>query len=93
MVVDYKLVVFAHGKRRKMILRCLEKGIKTPKMIADECKISISNVSVALPELKDKQLIECKNPENHTNKFYEITKKGINILKEENSIYSKESKQ
>ena len=47
-----------------------------PKQIAEECKISISNVSVALSELLKKSLIKCLNPNDKLFRFYEILKKG-----------------
>lgn len=82
---DYHLISFLHrAKRRTAVLRCLEKP-KTPKEIAIECELSISNISNALSELKEKELIECINPEDHISKFYQQTKKGkdaLNMMKE-----------
>jgi DNA-binding MarR family transcriptional regulator len=77
---DYSLISFLHrAKRRTAVLKCLEKP-KTPKDIAFECKLNISNVSNALTELKEKDLIECINPEDHISKFYQRTKKGDGAL-------------
>lgn len=89
MPTNYELLSFIQGPRRKKVLMCLESGIKTPKQIADECQISISNVSNTLPELKDKKLVECKNPESHVNKYFEITDKGKRLLKESEEYYGK----
>jgi len=80
MKIDYELISFIQGKRRKAVLKCLEGGIKIPRQIASECKISISNVSNTLPELLNKDLIVCKNPKSHVNKYFEITKKGSRLL-------------
>ena len=79
---DYELISFIQGSRRKAVLFCIEKQPKIPKQIAEECKISISNVSNTLPELIKKGLIECKNPKSRVYKYYEITKKGRELLKE-----------
>lgn len=81
---DYELLSFIHGSRRKLVLSALNEGVKTPKEIADKCKISISNVSNTLPELVKKRLVICKNPKNHIYKYYEITNKGKELLKEIN---------
>ena len=78
---DYHLISFLYrATRRTAVLKCLDKP-KTPKEIAVECELSISNISNALAELKDKELIECINPEDHISKFYCQTKKGKEVLK------------
>ena len=81
---DYELLSFIQGSRRKVVLQSLEKGVKIPKHIAEECKISISNVSNSLAELLEKGLVVCNNPQSHVYKYYELTKKGKEILKEIN---------
>jgi len=55
---------------------------KIPKEIAKECRISISNVSNTLPELLKKGLVKCKNPKDHYYKYYELTKKGKEVLEQ-----------
>jgi len=79
---DYGLKSFIlRAKRRKEIFLCLKDRAKIPKEIATECKISISNVSNTLPELMEKELVICKNPEDHYFKYYELTKKGRDLIK------------
>jgi len=78
---DYKtLSFFQRGKRRRAVLILLKEP-KTPKAIATDCKISISNISNALTELMNKKYIECINPDAHTYKYYRLTTKGRNALK------------
>ena len=77
---DYELLSFIHGARRRAVLLSLKDEAKNPKQIADECKISISNISNTLPELVEKGLVICKNPNSHIFKYYEITKKGKELL-------------
>ena len=79
---DYELLSFVQGKRRKAVLLSLEKNAKVPKKIGEQLKISISNVSNTLAELLEKELIICNNPNSHIFKYYELTKKGREILKE-----------
>ncbi len=89
MELDYKIISFLiRGKRRKNILFSLQKP-KMPKQIADECQISLSNVSVALSELLKKGLIKCINSKEKLFRFYERTKKGqtaISHLEKYNNI-------
>ncbi len=81
-MTDYSLLSFVlRGERRKAILICLDKPM-IPKEIAERCKVSIHNVSKSLGELADRGLIKCKNPEDKFYRFYELTKKGREILKE-----------
>lgn len=82
MVIDYSLISFlVRGQRRKKVLLSLEKP-KTPKEIANECKISISNVSNALAELLNKKLIVCLTPKEHFCRFYKLTEKGKELIKQ-----------
>jgi len=81
-MTNYSLLSFVlRGERRRAILLCLDKP-KIPKDIAKSCKVSIHNVSKSLRELKDRGLIVCKNPNDKFYRFYELTKKGKEILKE-----------
>jgi predicted transcriptional regulator len=78
---DYGLISFImRAKRRKAILLSLRDNPKIPKDIATECQVSISNVSNTLPELVEKGLVICKNPEDHYFKYYELTKKGRDLI-------------
>lgn len=81
-MTNYSLLSFIlRGERRKAILFCLDKP-KIPKEIAHICKVSIHNVSKSLKELVDKGLIVCKNPNDKFYRFYELTKKGKEVLKQ-----------
>ena len=79
---DYELISFIQGSRRRAVLSCLKEKPKIPKQIAEECKISISNVSKTITELLNKKLIVCKNPKSRVYKYYEITSKGEELLNE-----------
>ncbi|MFH1358419.1 MAG: MarR family transcriptional regulator [archaeon] len=81
-MTNYSLLSFIlRGERRKAILMCLDKPM-IPKEIANRCNVSIHNVSKSLKELVDRGLIVCKNPNDKFYRFYELTKKGKDILKE-----------
>lgn len=81
-MTNYSLLSFVlRGERRKAILLCLNKPM-IPKEIANSCNVSIHNVSKSLRELVDRGLIICKNPNDKFYRFYELTKKGKEMLKE-----------
>lgn len=83
-MTNYSLLSFIlRGERRKAILLCLDKPM-IPKEIAQKCNVSIHNVSKSLKELIDKGLIICKNPNDKFYRFYELTKKGGELIKELN---------
>ena len=57
--INYEIISFLmRGKRRNKVLYSL-KSPKMPKEIADNCKLSASNVSASLKELFEKDLIKC----------------------------------
>lgn len=72
----------ARSKRRLDILRLLEKGRRSQVEIMNITKMYKSHTSRTLKELLDNKLIICENPEDRAFKFYKITKKGKEILKE-----------
>lgn len=83
-MTNYSLLSFIlRGERRKAILLCLDKPM-IPKEIAQKCNVSIHNVSKSLKELIDKGLIICKNPNDKFYRFYELTKKGRELINELN---------
>ena len=90
MKLDYGLISFLlRGKRRIRVLQALNADKpKIPKEIAEECKISLSNVSNSLAELLKKDLIKCINPKDKLYRFYVITSRGKLILRnlEENKF-------
>lgn len=81
MQADYKLLSFLlRGKRRRDVLFNLKEA-KMPKRIAQECKISISNVSNSLFELVKEGLAKCITPKEHIYRFYQITERGKKAIK------------
>lgn len=83
-MTNYSLLSFIlRGERRKAILLCLDKPM-IPKEISQNCNVSIHNVSKSLKELVDRGLIVCKNPNDKFYRFYELTKKGRELIKELN---------
>ena len=73
----------ARSKRRKEVLEILDKSkeISQPEIMRLSKQYKSHN-SRTLKELSDRGLIICANPGDRTFKFYKITRKGKNILKE-----------
>jgi DNA-binding MarR family transcriptional regulator len=83
-MVDLKLIGFvARAKRRKETLNLLSKHtqLSQPEIMRSLNQYKSHN-SATIKELSQKDLIKCINPEDRSFKFYKITKKGRNILKE-----------
>lgn len=86
-MVDAELISFiARAKRRREVLKLLESGEKSQLEIINKTKMYKSHVSRALKEICEKELIECKNPENREFKFYKINTKGKKILRDVENI-------
>lgn len=68
------------SKYRKIVIRRLGDQEATPSTIAEEDDISISNVSQALQELREKNLVELLVPEERKKgRLYGMTEKGAEI--------------
>jgi DNA-binding MarR family transcriptional regulator len=90
-MVDAKSISFiARSKRRKEVLEILArvKKMSQPE-IMKVCEQYKSHNSRTLKELKEKVFISCINPEDRAYKFYKITKKGKDALKEVKKVSRK----
>ncbi len=67
------------SKTRKSIISRLETP-RTPTFLAKDLSINLANVSRALAELEDKNVVVCLTPEQKVGKIYSLTKKGKDIL-------------
>lgn len=67
------------SKNRKAILLHLEEP-KTPTILAKNIGINLANVSRALTELDDKELVVCLTPKKRVGRIYALTKKGKDTL-------------
>lgn len=67
---------------RFRVLKILNSGLKLPSELSKEADISSSHISEVIRDLREMNLIECKNPNLRKGKIYSITKLGKDILKE-----------
>jgi predicted transcriptional regulator len=64
----------------KKVLNVLKLSHMTPTSISKTLKISLSNVSTKLSELKKRGLVSCITPERKKGRIYVLTKKGKFLL-------------
>lgn len=91
-MADIKLIGFvARAKRRKETLDLLSKNAQLSQPeIMRALKQYKSHNSKTLKELSDEGLVVCINPEDRSFKFYKITSKGKDILKEAIKVSGKD---
>jgi len=67
------------NKNRKKVFSILDKP-KIPTQISKELQLNIGYVSNIIIELLNRKLIKCLSPNEKRYRFYQITKKGKNLL-------------
>jgi len=67
---------------RANILKTMENEMQFPSQIAKKVDLRINQVSTLLKGLKEKELVECINEEEKMGRFYKLTNKGKQIVKE-----------
>lgn len=55
---------------------------KKPIQIRSETELHFNQVSRTLIELEKRGFVKCLTPNQKLNRFYQITKKGLNVLEE-----------
>ena len=73
--------IFA-SKNRLNVLLSLSEALKTPSGLSTDLGLHLSYVSKILGELKDVELVECKNQKLIKGRIYGVTKFGIETLQE-----------
>lgn len=71
--------IIASKYRREIVLRLRERP-KTPKELAIETNIQISNVSSTLSQLSKENIVKCLTPTKGKGKLYSLTTIGKKIL-------------
>lgn len=79
---DLTAFVVRSSYRKKVFLEFSKP--QRPSQIAKKLNLRLTHVTRALRELKQKGLIKCLNPKETIGRFYELTNKGKNTLKEVN---------
>lgn len=62
------------------VIKSLENDAKIPSVLAEETDIYKNHISNTLKQLKDKNLVECINPEVRKGRLYRLTDDSEKIL-------------
>lgn len=66
---------------RLKILELLSKRSMTPKEIADQLKLHLSQVSRGLKQMEKRNMVKCMTPNLKRGRIYTVTEKGREALK------------
>lgn len=83
-------VAYVMGSQYRLaVVRTLSKGPTTPSDISDVHTVSLSHVSRALSELRDRNVVESYGEQSRT-KLYDLTEYGDKVVEELDDFESKE---
>lgn len=68
------------SKPRYQTLKTLENGFLMPSEIAQKTNLRDDQISNALHDLKDRNLVVCKNENAKKGRIYESTELGVSVL-------------
>lgn len=68
------------SKYRLKVLKSLNTQVKMPREISADCDILPNHISNVLRQLKEKDIVECINPEVKKGRLYRLSDDGLNIL-------------
>lgn len=78
----YEILGFVKiSPHRTNTLKCINEDLKIPSEIAKELNTRTSQVSAALLDLKQKNLVVCVNENVRKGRLYKCTELGLEILK------------
>jgi predicted transcriptional regulator len=70
--------VIASKTRRSIVIKL--DTPRTPTFLAKDLSINLANVSRALTELEERNVVVCLTPKQKVGRIYSLTKKGKDIL-------------
>ena len=85
--MDWNLFAWVkRGSKRKIVLETIQKSTNplTTNEIKIICLIPISQCSLLVKQLEEKELIQCLNSNDKIGKLYKMTKLGNEVLNEVN---------
>ena len=65
---------------RVKVLKSIKDEVKMPKEIAEDSGILPNHISNVLRQLKEKDIVECLNPEVRKGRLYRLSEIGLDIL-------------
>ena len=80
--MDEKLKYVNNSSYRVKVLKALGDDVKIPTQIASDSGILPNHISNVLRQLKEKEIVECINPEVRKGRLYRLSDDGLDVLKE-----------
>ena len=81
--MDDKLVKYVNrSSYRVKVLKSLGEDAKMPNEIASDSGILPNHISNVLRQLKEKDVVECINPEVRKGRLYRLSENGLDVLNE-----------
>ena len=81
--MDEKIIKYVNNSSyRVKVLKALGDDAKIPTEIASDSGILPNHISNVLRQLKEKEIVECINPEVRKGRLYRLSEGGLNVLKE-----------
>ncbi len=77
-----KLEYVEKSSYRVKVLKAMGDDVKIPTKIAEDSGVLRSHLSNVLRELREKELVECINPNSKKGRLYRLTEEGFEILNE-----------
>ena len=78
--MDDKFKYVARSTYRVKVLKSLKTDVKMTKQIANDSGILTNHISNVLRQLKEKDIVECINPEVRKGRLYRLSDEGLDIL-------------
>lgn len=81
--MDDELLKYVNNSSyRVKVLKALGEDAKIPTEIASDSGILPNHISNVLRQLKEKEIVECINPEFRKGRLYRLSDNGLDVLKE-----------
>ena len=78
--MEDKVKYVSKSSYRIKVLKSLKDDVKMPKEIAEDSGILPNHISNVLRQLKEKDLVECLNPETRKGRLYRLSDTGVDVL-------------
>ena len=80
--MDEKVKYVNKSSYRVKVLKAIGEEVKIPKEIASDSGILPNHISNVLSQLKERDIVECINPEVRKGRLYRLSEEGLEVLKE-----------
>ena len=78
--MDDKVRYVNRSSYRVKVIKSLKDNPKMPTQIAEDSGILPNHISNVLRQLKEKEIVECINPEVRKGRLYRLSDEGLDML-------------